>query len=1031
MSLYEQYFLKNYSYFSYVYIISKLEKYNKYINEKFDDIKEPLYEGKPNFNKDLLNEIMNEQFLDHNKLKCITMMIEYMLYWTSKNISIDDKDKRFNFLKYFMGNVNQVITNMVYKDIESSHGFVVFSDFINLKNKLVIKTPKDKEESRNILFEYYIGYNFINKLRLKTPNFMYTYGIFMCNPILKNTSFFSTKPQMKINTNFCKDTLKDNVYLLLEKIEGITLHQFIQEITTEEQLDIVVNIILQIILSLDIAQKEGEYCHNDLHTDNIMLKKINSPLSFEYLIGTNKYKMNYQHIATIIDYGMNRFIENNIPLGVTTLNTYDIHPFKNTISSDLFKVLFTTIFSILVLTIKKPNVYSNLNKKIDEVINFLISFFRDKYKNNIINEWDEYYLKNRNKNNFETFKNNFINKQKTYYYPETRNLEFLNTATPDNFISFVKENMPNVWNKHIIENKINENEMISAYNKVFDPNSNQEDFDDYLFYKCYNNSIYLYDFVEQKKIFYNLFNKPLSFNFTKDCISDQYSMILNFNNIKDCKNIIQLFNSKNEYKNEYKIIEDFEKENIKYIKSYYKNDIENHTYYISEMEKIYKDIDNNLLSFFRRKDFVKISMEFFNEDMKKQIRLIHDYIKIFEKYLLLTSFSIDLKNIADKYLSNHQYSFDTFLPKIKYYEIALVLSDCLQKYYKVINEFYSIRILEETNKQNIDYFTLYNLSVILQNLNPHFKDIYNNFINSFVNIKQKDSNINIKHYLPVNSDKQFLTYLLLGNYNTQMYQLTNLISRFVNYSIDELKNIFKINPDSELSDLIIYNELRKKRKIKDPSLKVKRNRKRGEEVCNFIITEKKKLGLPYGGDQYFHLDYGGNDGSVSSEIAKILKLDKTQVFSADVETWLGNIKTNLHDNITYTMLSENQRLPYNANSFDSVSCLQVLHHVEFMDFYIKELHRILKPGGILVIKEHDCINATTQLLIDIEHIIHEYVEPEIPNVDILNRYVAFYKSFTELNKLLQKNGFEFISDNYNFDTRINPTRYYFAIYKKK
>jgi hypothetical protein len=53
MSLYEQYFLKNYSYFSYVYIISKLEKYNKYINEKFDDIKEPLYEGKPNFNKDL------------------------------------------------------------------------------------------------------------------------------------------------------------------------------------------------------------------------------------------------------------------------------------------------------------------------------------------------------------------------------------------------------------------------------------------------------------------------------------------------------------------------------------------------------------------------------------------------------------------------------------------------------------------------------------------------------------------------------------------------------------------------------------------------------------------------------------------------------------------------------------------------------------------------------------------------------------------------------------------------------------------
>ena len=58
-----------------------------------------------------------------------------------------------------------------------------------------------------------------------------------------------------------------------------------------------------------------------------------------------------------------------------------------------------------------------------------------------------------------------------------------------------------------------------------------------------------------------------------------------------------------------------------------------------------------------------------------------------------------------------------------------------------------------------------------------------------------------------------------------------------------------------------------------------------KEVCDFIDkfgnSQLKK-------DQYLHLDYGGNDGSVASEIAKILQLDKPQIYSADIEKWLGN-----------------------------------------------------------------------------------------------------------------------------------------------
>ena len=109
MSIYDNYFLKNYSFFTYNYIISKLDKYNKSIIEKYNEILPPLYQGKIDFNDNLISEILNEDFLDNNKLHCISMMIEYMLYWTSKNVSISDSNKRYDFLSYFMNNVNHYV----------------------------------------------------------------------------------------------------------------------------------------------------------------------------------------------------------------------------------------------------------------------------------------------------------------------------------------------------------------------------------------------------------------------------------------------------------------------------------------------------------------------------------------------------------------------------------------------------------------------------------------------------------------------------------------------------------------------------------------------------------------------------------------------------------------------------------------------------------------------------------------------------------------------------------------------------------
>jgi ubiquinone/menaquinone biosynthesis C-methylase UbiE len=1041
MNTFEKHFLVNYSYVTYVYIVSKLEKYNQLINEKYSEINPPLYnQALSQFNDNVIEKILNSEYLDHNKLQCISMMVEYMLYLTSKNIDVGEKNKRYDFLNYFMKNVDKILPNMIHKKFDSVHGYVVFSDFITVKNKIVIKTPKDEDEIRNMMFEYYIGSRFINKLRTKTPNFMYTYGIFMCNPLIAVTKE-NDKDKISTTVNFCYGNDKKNIYLLFEKIDGVNLHNYIQTIKNETEFDDLINYVIQIILSLDIAQKEGQYSHNDLHTDNIMLRTLSTPITHEYLIGKYKYKMELKNIATIIDYGMNRFVENDIPLGVTVSSTYNMYPYKNTTAIDVFKVLITSIFSIVVLCHKNEKIYKKYNNKIDETIEFLISFFRDRYNHIIIKHWDE-HLVSKTLNSFNIFKDSFFKMKDTYYYPLNQDYIFYNIFTPENLIEHIRVHMPDIWKKNVTETIIDKNEMLKVYTRTFNPKYDSEEYDDYLFSENYK-SIYFSDFIEQNKLFYNLFNKNLNNKFSEECLVDDDSMIINFNNIKDCKKIISLFPKNQSYID---MIDKFENFNIKNIKKNYQNDVATIVYYMKEMDNIYSTIDTNLFKLYKNPKYIKISMEIMNEEMKKQITKMYDYLKIFEKYLLLSTYSLDLKDVADMYLSNHKYNFSLFEPSMKYYENSINISNCIKIYNQIIYEYYSLKINEETEKSKVNVYNLYNLIVVLQNLNPHYSDFFDKYIKSFLNIKIKMNSLPENHYLPVYSNSQIKTYLSLKQFNNQIQPLTNLVSRYVNYDYPSINNILysslskKSSSSSssiseELTDIDIYNKFRENKKIKDPSKKEKRNFKRAREIFSYINNALKKSSKQeiksIGGDQYCHLDYGGNDGSVASEFAKLSKLDKTQVYSADIESWLGNTKNNKYENITYTLLNENQKLPYPTNNFDSISCLQVLHHLEFINAHLNELYRVLKPGGILVIREHDCINESTQFLIDIEHMIHEYVEPDVPNTKILKTYSAFYKSFTELNKLLETIGFEFVLDDYDFNPKFNPTRYYFAIYKKK
>ena len=170
-----------------------------------------------------------------------------------------------------------------------------------------------------------------------------------------------------------------------------------------------------------------------------------------------------------------------------------------------------------------------------------MSFLKNKYTNDKIVEFWDLYLLNPTITNYNRFKTAFRLLYKTYFYPNTSDLIFLYTFTPENFLKHVKDQMPHIWNKHVNEKEITKKEMIYSYTKIFNPNFNDEDYEEYLFLKSFNGA-YLSENVKQQKNLYNLFNKQLTKNIKEDILFDQESMIMNFNNIEDCKALAKVKN---------------------------------------------------------------------------------------------------------------------------------------------------------------------------------------------------------------------------------------------------------------------------------------------------------------------------------------------------------------------------------------------------------------------------------------------------------------------------------------------------------
>jgi len=158
--------------------------------------------------------------------------------------------------------------------------------------KFAVKTSNDTIRVKENLHEAFIGIHEINHLLKQIPNFVYIF-----NAVILDDGAVS---------------------VVMEKIEGITMMEWIKS-DDFNILDFYL-ILSQLSLALHVAQKSCGFVHYDLFPWNILIKKLEEPQIYEYIISHDKVIRVRTHIIPIIiDYGKAHVIHKSTHYGVMNM----------------------------------------------------------------------------------------------------------------------------------------------------------------------------------------------------------------------------------------------------------------------------------------------------------------------------------------------------------------------------------------------------------------------------------------------------------------------------------------------------------------------------------------------------------------------------------------------------------------------------------------------------------------------------------------------------------------------------------------
>lgn len=273
--------------------------------------------------------------------------------------------------------------------------------------------------------------------------------------------------------------------------------------------------------------------------------------------------------------------------------------------------------------------------------------------------------------------------------------------------------------------------------------------------------------------------------------------------------------------------------------------------------------------------------------------------------------------------------------------------------------------------------------------------------------------------------------MLFNLYKNKSYRnnLIQLLAKFTNSLPKEtIKKMYHMiknkTPDKQIIDYISQHRTTKEKAMSSS--------KRAIKNANIWIAFLKTLGeIPL---VHKYLDIGANDGLITVEFGNRLGLLKENIYGIDVHAFtLQQIKP--IDGFVFQYY-DGCHVPFDNDSFDLITCSMVLHHVKCFDDLLKEIKRILKPNGLLLIKEHNADTLLMEWLILLEHILYDVMDYGITYEDFFKTYYQNLFSKNDLIKKLEKYDFKLIKTSDMSDKFVkkyqyyNPTNAYYALFRK-
>lgn len=167
----------------------------------------------------------------------------------------------------------------------------------------------------------------LNELRSQVPNFAYYYDHFDCDSELEN------------NNKWCIDPERNN-YILMEYIEGKTLYDYAKKSSERD----VLTAVVQLLNALNAAYIKYQYCHGDLHVDNVIVQRFGERKTVGIAAEDGPETFHTNAIPVIIDQGMAYLAITNKETGQIkhVWNRYAPIPYPQT---DIIKLFATLIMA--------------------------------------------------------------------------------------------------------------------------------------------------------------------------------------------------------------------------------------------------------------------------------------------------------------------------------------------------------------------------------------------------------------------------------------------------------------------------------------------------------------------------------------------------------------------------------------------------------------------------------------------------------------------------------------------------------------